>query len=146
MAKNFSFSKNPGMIITATYVIMYIVNAPILYLANMLFPEQVVLGTATLSLMWAVILSMSALSLILTLLIPFLHEIERKIDRDLTMQEWIGAYLAINFGGIWLISRFSEQFGLGVSSWLVVLGLAVVMNLVQGVVMMQFEKFRKAHN
>lgn len=146
MAKNFSFSKNPGMIITATYVIMYIVNAPILYLANMLFPEQVVLGTATLSLMWAVILSMSALSLILTLLIPFLHEIERKIDRDLTMQEWIGAYLAINFGGIWLISRFSEQFGLGVSSWLVVLGLAVVMNLVQGVTMMQFEKFRKAHN
>ncbi len=134
------------MIITATYVIMYIVNAPILYLANMLFPEQVVLGTATLSLMWAVVLSMSALSLILTLLIPFLHEIERKLDRDLTMQEWIGAYLAINFGGIWLISRFSEQFGLGVSSWLVVLGLAVVMNLVQGVTMMQFEKFRKAHN
>lgn len=146
MAKNFSFSKNPGMIITATYVIMYIVNAPILYLANMLFPEQVVLGTATLSLMWAVVLSMSALSLILTLLIPFLHEIERKLDRDLTMQEWIGAYLAINFGGIWLISRFSEQFGLGASSWLVVLGLAVVMNLVQGVTMMQFEKFRKAHN
>ncbi len=146
MAKNFSFSKNPGMIITATYVIMYIVNAPILYLANMLFPEQVVLGTATLSLMWAVVLSMSALSLILTLLIPFLHEIERKLDRDLTMQEWIGAYLAINFGGIWLISRFSEQFGLGVSSWLVVLGLAVVMNLVQGVIMMQFEKFRKSHN
>lgn len=134
------------MIITATYVIMYIVNAPILYLANMLFPEQVVLGTATLSLMWAVVLSMSALSLILTLLIPFLHEIERKLDRDLTMQEWIGAYLAINFGGIWLISRFSEQFGLGVSSWLVVLGLAVVMNLVQGVIMMQFEKFRKSHN
>lgn len=146
MAKNFSFSKNPGMLITATFVIMYVVNAPILYLAHMLFPEQVVLGNVTLSLLWAIFLSMSALSLLVTLLVPFLHEVERRLDRDLTMQEWFGAYLAINFGGIWLISRFSEQFGLGVSSWLVVLGLAVVMNFVQGIAMMQFEKFRKAYN
>jgi hypothetical protein len=143
MAKKFSFSKNPGMVLTATFVIMYVVNALVLYVANMLFPQQVVLGTITLTPTWAIILSMSALSLLLTLLVPFAHEAERILDRDLSMPEWMGFYLALNFAGIWLISRFSEQFGLGVSSWIVVLALAAVMNVLQGVVMMQFDKFIK---
>lgn len=146
MAKNFSFSKNPGMTVVATYAIMYVVNALILFVANTLFPQQVVLGTATISPLWAIIHSMGALSLLLTLVVPFLHEIERRLDRELTVREWMAAYLAINFGGIWLISRFSEQFGLGVSAWLVVLVLAAIMDGIQGAAMMQFEKFRQQHH
>jgi hypothetical protein len=144
MAKKFSFSKNPGMVITATFVIMYVVNALVLYVTNMLFPQQVVLGTMTLTPAWAIVLSMSALSVLLTLVVPFVHEAERVMERDLKSAEWMGLYLALNFAGIWLISRFSEQFGLGVSSWMVVLALALVMNVLQAAAMMQFEKFRKS--
>lgn len=146
MAKTNSTStflmENPGIVLVISFFIVMIVNAVVIYFANSLMPQQVVLGTYSISHTWAIILSSAALSLLTTFLMPFINMYETKMKRLWTPPELIAMYLVINFVAIWLVTRFSEIFGLGVSSWFVVLILAVVMDLLQGMVMMGFEKVR----
>ena len=132
----------PGMILLATYVLVYLVNVAVLYLANMFFPQQVVLGTFSMSPAWALLHSMGALALLNTFGVPIARLVERIRGRMLTDKEWMIKYFILNFVGLWLISRFSDQFGLGISSWYVAAILAVVLDMVQGLVMMQLEKMK----
>lgn len=147
MAKKtaFSFSHNPGMVFLLTYLALFAVNSIVLILANSFFPEQVVLGTHALSPMWAILHSMGTLALIGTLAIPFAREAERHLGRMLTTQEWMIKYFILNFVSIWIISRFSEQFGLGIRDWMVAAVLALALDVLQGVVMMSLEKVRVSH-
>ncbi|HZZ98368.1 MAG TPA: hypothetical protein VFG51_00365 [Candidatus Saccharimonadia bacterium] len=131
---------NPNMMMVKTFVAMFVVNGVVLYVANMLFPSSIVLGNMSLSPMWAILLSMGALALVETLVMPFAHEIEKMMGRVMKPYEWMIKYLIVNFLSLWVITRFSGQFGLGVKSWLVVLVLAAVMDFVQGVVMMGMGK------
>lgn len=130
------------MMLVITYFVLLAVNAGMLYWANLLFPQFVVLGTFTISLGWAIVHSMGTLALIDTFIIPFAREIEIRRKNMLTPKEWMAIYFLINAVGIWVITRFSEQFGLGISAWYVAVALAVVLDVVQGVVMMQMEKMR----
>ncbi|SRR5258708_40177433 len=133
-------SKNPGMTLVVTYGVLLAVNAVILYLANMFFPKQVVLGTHSLSLVWAILLSMGTLALIDTFAIPFAHMIENRRGRMLSSKEWMVKYFFLNFFGLWVISHFSQQFGLGITIWYVSAVLAVLLDVVQGVAMMTLQK------
>jgi hypothetical protein len=49
-------------------------------------------------------------------------------------------YFFLNFAGLWLISHFSQQFGLGITIWYVSAILAVILDVVQGVAMMTLQK------
>lgn len=144
--KAFSFTDNPGMVFVLSYVVLFGVNAVVLLLANAFFPENVVLGTYALSPRWSVFLSMGTLALLDTFAIPFARELERMKGRPLTTQEWMVKYFFLNFAGLWLITRFSEQFGVGVTSWGVVGLLAIVLDFVQGAAMMRLETIRKMYS
>lgn len=131
-----------GMILVVSYLVLFVVNSIVIYLAHMLFPSLVVLGTRSLSLVWAIALSMGVLSLINTFAIPLIRVYENERKRMFSTNEWMIAYFLLNFGGIWLIARGSAQLGLGITSWLVALVLTVAFDLVQGLVMMKLEKMR----
>ena len=92
---------------------------------------------------WAVLDSMAVLALLNTFTIPFVRQTEAKRGQMFSNKEWMVLYLGLNFVGIWVIARLAEFIGLGISSWMVALVLAVVLDGVQGVVMMQLEKARK---
>jgi uncharacterized membrane protein (GlpM family) len=132
--------RNPGMRMFVSYVVLAAVSAAVIYLANMWFPGHVVLGTVNIPPMWGVLLSALAIALIDTFAMPFLREWEIMRKRDLSSMEMMIAYFVINFGALWLVSRFAEIFGLGVASWVVVVALAAVLDFVQGVVMMGLQK------
>lgn len=85
---------------------------------------------------------MGTLALIGTFSIPFIHRYEKSRGRTLTSRDWMLAYFIINFVGLWVISRYSEQFGFGISSWVVAAVLAAVLDVAQGAAMMQLEKAR----
>lgn len=141
MAKNQSvFQKNPAMIVTFTYFIMLAVNLGVLYLAQMFFPKMIVLGTMSMDSLWAMFHSMGKLSLILTLVMPFFQYAEGWLGRKLKPMDWMVGYYVVNFVALWAITRFSDQFGLGVTSWMVIAALAFVMDMVQGMAMMWFGK------
>ncbi len=107
-----------------------------LYVANMFFPDQVVLGTMSLTPMWAIIVSSFVLSAISVLLMPFISWGAKLLEKTMNTPAWIGVYFVVNFILIWLLTRVSEVFGLGVASWMVVAALAIVLDLLQGMVIM----------
>lgn len=145
MAKNITAStllENPGLTLVATYVILFGVNAVVLYFANVYFPMQVVLGTMSMTATWAIVHSMAKLALIGTFALPFVHEFERMKGRTLSATEMMAVFYVVNFIGLWLIARFSDQYGMGLSAWYVAAALAVVMDFFQGIAMMGLEKVR----
>jgi hypothetical protein len=135
-------SRNTGIVLVITYFSLFIVNSLVLILANDLFPDWIVLGTASISYLFSIIHSMGMLALLGAFALPLVREYESSSGKMLKKSEWMLVYLVLNFTGVWLISRFADQIGMGVSSWTVVLGLAIVFDLVQGGVMMQLEKYR----
>lgn len=142
MAKKNRLAENPGLVLVVTYAVLFVVNGLVLLLANSLFPQQVVLGTQFITRGWAVIHSMGTLALINTFAIPFFREYEKSRGKMLTSQEWMVGYFVLNFVGVWVIARFANQLGFGISSWMVALVLAAVLDVVQGAAMMQVEKLR----
>ena len=139
MAKNDS---NTGMMLVISYFILFVVNTLVILGANALSPTNAVLGNSAISKTWAIIHSVGILTLINTFAIPFVREYEIKRGKMFTSNEWMFAYFVINFVGIWAITRFAESVGFGITSWMVALILAVVLDMVQGIAMMQLEKFR----
>ena len=143
MAKQMSkFEHNPGMMLVITFVATLLTNVVVLYLVQSWFPQYPVLGTMSLTATWALWLSMGKLALINTLAIPFFTEWEHRRGKKLTSMDWMAGYFVVNVAGLWLITRYAEVFGLGVTSWLVIAGLALVLDFVQGLVMMKLEKWR----
>lgn len=135
-------TQSTGTILVLTYFALFAVNAVVLYVANMFFPKQIVLGTMSMDTTWAIVHSMAALALIGTFALPFIRQYENSRKKMLSSMEWMVYYLILNVVGVWVITRFSDQFGLGVSGWYVVVGLAVVLDIVQGAVMMGLQKMR----
>jgi hypothetical protein len=76
------------------------------------------------------------------LTMPFFTEWEHRRGKVLSSAEWSVSYFFVNFIGLWIITRFAEVFGLGVTSWMVVAGLALALDIAQGIVMMKLEKWR----
>lgn len=124
------------------FFVLFAVNSLVIFLANALFPQGVVLGTATFTQVWAIIHSMGVLALIDTFAIPYVREFEHGWGEMLDSKGWLTIYFLVNFVGVWGISRFSGQFGLGVTSWMVVAILALVLDFLQGAAMMWLQKSR----
>jgi len=130
------------MVMGITYVVLFLVNSVVIYLANAFFPQFVALGTATTTKAWAIIQSMGILTLANLLVIPFVREFERRKNRMFSSKEWMILYFLINSVSLWIIARFALYLGFGISSWMVAVGLAIVLDVFQGVAMMQVEKLK----
>ena len=144
MPKTIKLTKREtGIMLPITFAVLFVVSVAVVYVASMLFPNQVVLGTLYITPLWALIYSMTFLTLLNTFLLPVVREYEKYRGRMFQAKDWMVVYFATNFVGVWLITRFAEQIGVGVSSWVVVLFLAAVLDAAQGVSMMFLEKVRK---
>src|SRR3989344_5523351 len=94
------------------YLFLLPANALVIYLANLMFPNNVVLGNMSLSLWWAICLSAGKLTLIAVLATPLIEAAAKMQKRVLSTMDWMLAFLVV------------------------VLIMAVVLDIVQGVVMM----------
>lgn len=143
MGKSNLLAGNDGLVLVLSYFALFVVNSAVVSLANLFFPQVVVLGTQSLSPLWALGLSMGVLALINTFVLPLVRIFENKRKRMLNTNEWMLLYFVLNFAGVWLITRGAKELGLGITSWAVALVLAVVLDLAQGVIMMELEKMKK---
>ncbi len=71
------------MKIVINFFVFFVVNVIVLTLANILFPEQVVLGTWGISRNWAIIHSMGTLAMINAFAIPVIQEQIKKKKKKL---------------------------------------------------------------
>lgn len=130
-----------GLNLIISFVTLMIVNSLVILLANALMPGQVVLGTYSIPFWWAIYHSMLKLSLAGTFVIPFVALYEWKKRTVFTSKQWMITYLIVNIVAVYGVTRFATQLGLGVSAWWVVLVLAVVLDVVQGMGMMAVGKY-----
>lgn len=135
--------RNPAMRLFGTYVIVTLVSALVIYVANMFFPSAVVLGTMSMSPLWAIALSAGKLGLVTTFASAFFAEWEYRNGKVLSPSAVMAGYFVVNFATLWVITRFAEIFGLGVSSWVVLAALALVADVVQGVSVMTLIRNKK---
>ena len=133
--------RNPGMFVTITYLNLLLVNVLVLWIAARWFPQYIVLGTLSLTTVWALWLSMGKLALINILIMPFFGGWKHCHNKRLCFIKKPSSCFLINFAGLWAITRFSDVFGLGVTSWKVVACLALVLSLVQSLTKAQLKKW-----
>ena len=131
-----------GLTLVFSYFVLFFVNLFVVYIANQLFPQDVVLGTYSLSTWWALHHSMTKLALINTFVIPLVYYHEWKRGSVYSPKEWMLAYFAVNTVAIWGITRFAQVFGLGISHWWVALLLAAALDWAQGIAMMALGKLQ----
>ena len=136
-------NENTGIMMPISFLVSFLASGLVVYLANMYFPKNVVLGTMSITPIWAIAHSIGSLAIIVTFAVPFIREYENYSKRMFKDKDWFFVYFFINFVGIWLVTRFAEQLGFGVSSIWVVAALAAVLDVAQGIAMMTLEKFRK---
>lgn len=131
-----------GVMIVLSYFVLFVCNVLVIYLANLLFPTSVVLGTFALTPFWSLMLSGTKLSLIGLLVMLLVPYKEWKSKKDFAPMDWMKLYFVVNTLSVYLITRYAEIYGFGVSSWIVVVVLALFMDVVQGVSMMQIGKVK----
>ena len=132
-----------GMMMIYSFIALMLTNVLVLILANLMAPQHVVLGTYSISYWWAVYHSMFKLSVISVFIMPLVTLYEWKKKTIFTPNQWMATYFFVNFFVIWEITRFAENLGFGVSSWGVILILAVIFDMAQGMVMMSIGKLIK---
>ena len=136
-------TRDSEMVLSMTFLPLLVVNILVVFVANAFFPEVVVLGTRSISPTLGIFLSMAVLAMVNTLVVSVVRGYEQSRNRMFSSTEWMVVSFVVSFLGIWMIARVPEKLGLGVASWTVVLVLALAMDFLQGMVMMQTEKWRK---
>ena len=120
-----------------SFIAMFLVNVGVVFVANRFFPTFVVLGTHRLSPLMSLLTSMAVLSLIVTGAMPVIEWVKKEHKLKLKDKDWMIIYWLVNIVGLWVVSRFAETLGLGISSWVVAVVLAFFLDMAQGVVMMK---------
>lgn len=117
------------------FVLFMIGHSVIIYLASKFFPQQVVLGNHILSSNLALFFSMTIVTLVTVGAAPLIEWKAEYFKKKLTPQTWMLIYLLVNFVALKLAAVWAKNLGMGLSSWVVALVLAVLFTLVQGFMM-----------
>ena len=111
------------------FLSIWVANIVIILILSALFGANIVLGTANLSAPLALVISGFILTVV-AFIVPVAVD-KTGFSKTLSKNEyaWAGIYLVIYFVAVWAVKRFAELTGLGVSSLLYVLILAVALTL-----------------
>ena len=119
--------------LTVITVLWFIAHSIIIYFANNWYPTAVVLGTHVITPMMGILYSMVVFTLLTVGSIPVIELVAAQMRWRLSNMHWFAAFWAIDAAALWLVARFAEQLGMGISSWVVAVVLGLLMDLVQGV-------------
>lgn len=108
----------------------------VVLLANLFFPQAVILGHHALSPFVGAVYAMATVALIAVGVMPVVEYLIKENNLKLTSTHWLLLYWVVNAGAVWLVGRFAEIVGMGISSWTVAVLIGLALDLVQGGLMM----------
>src|SRR5512138_2366293 len=79
-----------------SFLVLFVVNAFVVYLANQLFPSAVVLGTFSISLFLSLLPSVGVLSIITTFAISLVYYHAWKRGKTYSTKDWMLAYFLVD--------------------------------------------------
>lgn len=115
-----------------TAVLWLVAHSAVIFLANRWFPQVVVLGTNVITPTMGLVYSMVVFTLITVGAIPVIEAVSAQMRMRLSNLHWFALFLVIDTAAIWLVARFAEQLGLGISWWGVAVVIGLLMDLIQG--------------
>ncbi|MFH1971771.1 MAG: hypothetical protein ABIJ05_05350 [Patescibacteria group bacterium] len=110
------------------FILYWIHNGILIYLANQLFPSKFVLGNFRFTTVVTVLISSFFLTLFLELVSIILAK-QKKIKLDNNKR--FGVFWISNFIGLWLIARLAPLIGFGVIKFTWLIGLSLLANILQ---------------
>ncbi len=116
------------------FIGFWVVNSLLIYLANLWLPSNFVLGNARWSPLVAVVLAGLAITIIVVVTTSVKIVLNRVAPALDSMPLTLVYYFFANFAAIWIVARMAEIFGLGISKFTYVAGLALVADVAQWVV------------
>lgn len=125
-----------GKQLSAMFLVFLLANSAFVYIANSIFPSNVVLGNHLFPPVLALFYSMLIFTLITVGMVPVIETVSESMKYKLKDMDWMVLYFIINTAALWLVAKFALQLGLGISSWFVAVVLAVVLDLIQGILSM----------
>lgn len=122
------------------YAACSLLNAVILYVGSILFPTQIVLGNYTLPPILAALTTGVLLTGVMAFTESAIKYYKLKIKKEMQLAM---VYLVGNILGLWVLARLANYTGFGVSSYMVVIVLGIVLNTLQYVVWKMLEGKKK---
>ncbi len=110
------------------FISIAVVNAVVLYVGSMFFPSDIVLGNSNLSPILAAFVTGLLLSAIIGLPEPIMKASNVKIKNEMHLAL---VYLVFNILGLWVLARLANYVGFGVTSYIVVIVLGLILNMLQ---------------
>ncbi|CAN5349709.1 hypothetical protein BH10PAT1_BH10PAT1_0990 [soil metagenome] len=110
------------------YLSYWLINSLTLYLFNLIFPSNFVLGNWKFNPIEAAIYAGFWVTFFIWIFWDF--AIAKKIKFDTAIVTY-GYFFFVNIFAFWLVSRFPGIAGFGISSWVVATGIALVALLLQ---------------
>jgi len=110
------------------YFSYWLINAVVLFVLNLIFPENVVLGNWRFSAIEAAIYASFWQTFFIWVIWDYL------LARGTTLKSGVSVwfyFLAVNTVGIWIIARLPHFLGLGIASWLWALVIGILANWLQ---------------
>lgn len=122
------------------FVIFFMINFVLVYLANRFFPSNVVLGTYFHSVNMALIYSSVALTLLVAGILSGVNCLLEQLKSDFFQGRILVMLFLANSVSVWLVGRMAQYLGMGISSWFVAVVLGLVLALVQKMTLRQVLK------
>ena len=113
------------------WVVFFLGTSIALFMFELLFPSLITFGTATITPVRALFQNAAIISFVVVGAVVALEEMCLKHARLSLERFQFLTMLVVNTGMIWLLSRLAEQMGFGISSWIVALVLASILQLIQ---------------
>jgi hypothetical protein len=120
----------------AAFILFTVTHSIIFSVASVFFPMDVVLGNHLVSALSSLLITSATLALISVGVTPLIESASEAMKTKLSNGQWMGLYLILNVLTIWVLARMAEEIGFGISSWLVAVILGLVINILQGVLIM----------
>ncbi|MEK7166541.1 MAG: hypothetical protein AAB874_07070 [Patescibacteria group bacterium] len=113
------------------FIVFWLVNSAIFYFSPFMFGILVATGNARLAPFMASIISGFLITIADALTLPIFERLGIELKDE---WQWTLAYLFVNVLSIWVIARYADLTGVGITNaWVAVL-LGVIFNLLQWVV------------
>jgi hypothetical protein len=112
------------------FILYWIHNGILIYLANQIFPLKFVLGNFRYTSLYAILIS----SFLLTLFLEFVSLSLMKLKKmKFDGKRRFSIFWVANFIGLWLLARFAPITGFGVVKFTWLIGLSLLVNILQAI-------------
>jgi hypothetical protein len=125
------------------YAVLLVVHLIVFAVLGFVFPNVMVFGTHQVSVLAGLLMSSIVFTFLTIGAIPVIEAVQSTLKIKLSNMQWMVAYYVLDFVSLWVLARFAEQLGMGISSWKAIAFIAILFDCAQGLAITSLMKRMK---